>query len=190
MAIERLLTEVMARVMSFGVSPFSGTSTVFRHRCRLKAPRSLDSGSSSVLSSDSVAVGQTSPLVDRKQNDSVIDEGNGRVRLIRDEEMVRKAVLTKLPPLWDDGYGTQTVEDYFIAVKELNESGDGGPPRWFCPVECAPTLKDSPTLLFLPGLDGTGMGLILHHKALGKYVVLLRLVKDLISRVCRIRTYT
>nr|KYP71764.1 hypothetical protein KK1_011034 [Cajanus cajan] len=45
---------------------------------------------------------------------------------------------------------------------------DGGPPRWFCPVECGPPFKDSPTLLFLPGMDGTGLGLTLHHQALGK----------------------
>ncbi|XP_028770773.1 acyltransferase-like protein At1g54570, chloroplastic isoform X2 [Neltuma alba] len=154
--------------MSFQVSPFSGTNRGFMHRSRLKAPRSLDSGSSTVLSSDSVAVSRTSPLADRKLNGSVNEEGNGRLRVLREEDKRRNAVLTELPPLWDDGYGTQTVEDYFIAVKELNKSDDGGPPRWFCPVECSPTLKDSPTLLFLPGLDGTGMGLILHHKALGK----------------------
>ncbi|KAI9098966.1 hypothetical protein K1719_024733 [Acacia pycnantha] len=158
----------MALVMSFRVSPFSGINPGFRHRCRLKAPRSLDSGSSSLLSSDSVAVSPTSPHVDRKLNDSVVEEGNGRLRVIRDEEKIRNAVLKELPPLWDDGYGTQTVEDYFIAVKELNEADDGGPPRWFCPLECSPTFKDPPTLLFLPGLDGTGMGLVLHHKALGK----------------------
>ncbi|XP_075658140.1 phytyl ester synthase 1, chloroplastic-like isoform X2 [Castanea sativa] len=45
---------------------------------------------------------------------------------------------------------------------------DGGPPRWFCPVSCGRPLKDSPILLFLPGMDGTGLGLVLHHKALGK----------------------
>ncbi|KAA8545000.1 hypothetical protein F0562_019783 [Nyssa sinensis] len=45
---------------------------------------------------------------------------------------------------------------------------DGGPPRWFCPVECGRPLKGSPLLLFLPGMDGLGLGLILHHKALGK----------------------
>ncbi|KAK0586462.1 hypothetical protein LWI29_007352 [Acer saccharum] len=37
-----------------------------------------------------------------------------------------------------------------------------------CPVECGSSMKDSPTLLFLPGLDGLGLGLILHHKPLGK----------------------
>ncbi|KAI3707659.1 hypothetical protein L6452_26286 [Arctium lappa] len=45
---------------------------------------------------------------------------------------------------------------------------DGGPPRWFCPISCGRPLKDSPVLLYLPGLDGLGLGLILHEKALGK----------------------
>ncbi|GFP86709.1 acyltransferase-like protein at1g54570 chloroplastic [Phtheirospermum japonicum] len=45
---------------------------------------------------------------------------------------------------------------------------DGGPPRWFCPIESGPPLKNSPVLLYLPGIDGLGLGLILHHKALGK----------------------
>ncbi|KAG8375084.1 hypothetical protein BUALT_Bualt10G0063400 [Buddleja alternifolia] len=73
----------------------------------------------------------------------------------------------ELRPLWDDGYGTRTVKDYLDAAKNMIQS-DGGPPRWFCPVESGPPLKDSPLLLFLPGIDGLGMGLILHHKALGK----------------------
>ncbi|XP_071730604.1 phytyl ester synthase 1, chloroplastic-like isoform X2 [Rutidosis leptorrhynchoides] len=45
---------------------------------------------------------------------------------------------------------------------------DGGPPRWFCPVSCGKPLSDSPVLLYLPGIDGTGAGLVVHEKALGK----------------------
>uniref|UniRef100_A0A2P2K8W7 Acyltransferase-like protein At1g54570ic n=1 Tax=Rhizophora mucronata TaxID=61149 RepID=A0A2P2K8W7_RHIMU len=33
---------------------------------------------------------------------------------------------------------------------------------------CGKPLKNSPLLLFLPGVDGVGLGLTLHHKALGK----------------------
>ncbi|KAK4797688.1 hypothetical protein SAY86_030014 [Trapa natans] len=73
----------------------------------------------------------------------------------------------KLDLQWDDGYGSRNVKDYLDAVKEIIEA-DGGPPRWFCPAECGHPLEGSPILLFLPGLDGTGMGLILHHKALGR----------------------
>lgn len=135
----------MASVMSFRVSSLSPVKT--RPRCRLQAPRSLDGESFAVMSPDSVTVNGASPLVDEVGN------GNGRLRLNRDEEIqekIRNSGLEELAPLWDDGYGTQTVEDYFIAAKELNIS-DGGPPRWFCPVELSPPLKDSPILLFLPG---------------------------------------
>ncbi|XP_061945218.1 phytyl ester synthase 1, chloroplastic-like [Populus nigra] len=72
-----------------------------------------------------------------------------------------------LEPLWDDGYGTKTIKDYFDGAKEMIRP-DGGPPRWFCPIECGQPLKSSPTLLYLPGVDGVGLGLTLHHKALGK----------------------
>ncbi|PQQ11439.1 acyltransferase-like protein [Prunus yedoensis var. nudiflora] len=86
---------------------------------------------------------------------------------VNEEKRVNDGVLESLEPLWDDGYGTVTVKDYFDATKEMIKP-DGGPPRWFCPVACKAPLKDSPILFFLPGLDGTGWGLILHHKALGK----------------------
>ncbi|KAL8521233.1 hypothetical protein ACS0TY_011682 [Phlomoides rotata] len=69
--------------------------------------------------------------------------------------------------LWDDGHGSQTFEDYMEAVKCMLKC-DGGPPRWFCPVEAGLPLKNSPLLLYLPGIDGFGMGMMLHHKAMGK----------------------
>ncbi|KAL1210087.1 Phytyl ester synthase 2 [Cardamine amara subsp. amara] len=46
--------------------------------------------------------------------------------------------------------------------------GDEGPPRWFSPLECGPPAQGSPLLLYLPGIDGTGLGLIRHHKKLGE----------------------
>ncbi|GMQ02884.1 hypothetical protein CsSME_00048915 [Camellia sinensis var. sinensis] len=49
----------------------------------------------------------------------------------------------------DDGYGGKTVKDYLDNAKEIIKP-DGGPPRWFCPVECGCPLKDSSVLLFLP----------------------------------------
>ncbi|XP_064947317.1 phytyl ester synthase 1, chloroplastic-like isoform X3 [Musa acuminata AAA Group] len=72
-----------------------------------------------------------------------------------------------LDVLYDDGFGAVSVKDYFDAAKAIDKP-DGGPPRWFCPVECGAPIRDSPLLLFLPGTDGVGMGLILHHKSLGK----------------------
>ncbi|XP_074560248.1 uncharacterized protein LOC141816347 [Curcuma longa] len=72
-----------------------------------------------------------------------------------------------LEVLYDDGFGDVSVKDYFDAARAINKP-DGGAPRWFCPVECGAPIKGSPLLLFLPGADGVGMGLILHHKSLGK----------------------
>ncbi|KAH6804371.1 Esterase/lipase/thioesterase family protein [Perilla frutescens var. frutescens] len=77
-------------------------------------------------------------------------------------------VEQELKPLWDDGYGTQTARDYIEAAKMMINNSDAGPPRWFCPVESGPPIKDSPLLLYLPGIDGLGMGMVLHHKAMGK----------------------
>ena len=42
------------------------------------------------------------------------------------------------------------MKDYVERSKELIRS-DGGPPRWFTPLECGPPLNNSPLLLFLPG---------------------------------------
>jgi len=41
-------------------------------------------------------------------------------------------------------------KEYLEQSKELIVP-DGGPPRWFSPLECAPRLDSSPLLLFLPG---------------------------------------
>ncbi|KAJ9683194.1 hypothetical protein PVL29_018968 [Vitis rotundifolia] len=61
----------------------------------------------------------------------------------------------------------RSLKDYFEQSKDLIRS-DGGPPRWFSPLECGSPLDSSPLLLFLPGIDGVGLGLILHHQRLGK----------------------
>lgn len=58
--------------------------------------------------------------------------------------------LDKLEPLWDDGYGTQSANDFLERAKDMIIP-DGGPLRWFCPVECGCPVKDSPVLLYLPG---------------------------------------
>ncbi|KAL8154781.1 phytyl ester synthase 1, chloroplastic [Apium graveolens] len=99
------------------------------------------------------------------EKSKVFGEGNGRVVLNgkSGKDIGRK----KLEPLWDDGYGNRTVKDYLELAEEFIKP-DGGPPRWFCPVECGEPMENAPVLLFLPGMDGLGMGLILHHKALGE----------------------
>ncbi|KAL5864554.1 hypothetical protein ACOSQ3_002068 [Xanthoceras sorbifolium] len=41
-------------------------------------------------------------------------------------------------------------------------------PRWFSPLECGSHSPDAPLLLYLPGLDGVGLGLTMHHQRLAK----------------------
>nr|DAD30462.1 TPA_asm: hypothetical protein HUJ06_009313 [Nelumbo nucifera] len=60
-----------------------------------------------------------------------------------------------------------SVKDYLECSKDLIKP-DGGPPRWFSPLECASRLENSPLLLYLPDIDGVGLGLILHHQRLGR----------------------
>ncbi|KAL6960374.1 hypothetical protein U1Q18_038139 [Sarracenia purpurea var. burkii] len=60
-----------------------------------------------------------------------------------------------------------SLKDYFEQSKDMIRS-DGGPPRWFSPVECASRSNNSPLLLFLPGIVGVGLGLTLHHQRLGQ----------------------
>lgn len=128
-----------------------------------------------VLSSESVNVnGEASLVVNETETQhngsllhaSTVDE-NKVINTTTTTVLVDDEEEEDLRPLWNDGYGARTVEDYFDAAKEMSKF-DGGPPRWFCPLECGSPLKNSPTLLFLPGMDGTGLGLTLHHKALGK----------------------
>ncbi|KAG8487066.1 hypothetical protein CXB51_020753 [Gossypium anomalum] len=132
-----------------------------KSRFRVRAER-LDGNDLSVVSTDGVSVKEkTVPVVLGKGY--LVDGGNGSLK----SRTEKKMGCEELELLWDDGYGTNTVKDYVDAAKDMIKP-DGGPPRWFCPVECGRPIKDSPLLLFLPGLDGVGMGLILHHKPLGK----------------------
>ncbi|KAJ0716672.1 putative diacylglycerol acyltransferase, alpha/Beta hydrolase [Helianthus annuus] len=79
----------------------------------------------------------------------------------------KQDVPEELEVLWDDGFGTQTTDDGIEIAMNLIKS-DGGPPRWFCPMACGKPIKNSPVLLYLPGIDGTGAGLVIHEKTLGK----------------------
>ncbi|KAL6601775.1 hypothetical protein ACP70R_044995 [Stipagrostis hirtigluma subsp. patula] len=54
---------------------------------------------------------------------------------------------------------------------EMARRRDGGPPRWFSPLDCGDAggrVTGAPTLLYLPGIDGVGLGLIQHHERLAK----------------------
>ncbi|KAF8087639.1 hypothetical protein N665_0573s0012 [Sinapis alba] len=59
----------------------------------------------------------------------------------------------------------------FLAEAEnfyISEGGDRGPPRWFSPLQCSSHAPGSPLLLYIPGMDGTGLGLIRQHRRLGE----------------------
>ncbi|XP_044377238.1 acyltransferase-like protein At1g54570, chloroplastic isoform X2 [Triticum aestivum] len=71
--------------------------------------------------------------------------------------------------------GRKGVSEYVEAAQQLTRWPDGGPPRWFSPLECGGAggrISGAPTLLYLPGIDGVGLGLIRHHEALAKIFVL------------------
>ncbi|KAK9120175.1 hypothetical protein Scep_018268 [Stephania cephalantha] len=58
----------------------------------------------------------------------------------------------KAPKDWDDSKIERlSVKDYLERSKELIRS-DGGPPRWFSPLECGARWESSPLLLYLPDL--------------------------------------
>ncbi|KAG7626715.1 Diacylglycerol acyltransferase [Arabidopsis thaliana x Arabidopsis arenosa] len=61
----------------------------------------------------------------------------------------------------------KSLLDFLEEARDFVGDG-GGPPRWFSPLECRAQAPNSPLLLFLPGIDGTGLGLIRHHKKLGE----------------------
>ncbi|KAM1144750.1 hypothetical protein FF1_033516 [Malus domestica] len=159
----------MASVIGFPGPHFFLLNSENKLRTCVLQVKSLGGKDSPGLSSESVVLNCASVIEEREERRSVIDRGNESLRLkVKEEKRVEDGGgLESLKPLYDDGYGTVTVKDYFHANKEMIKP-DGGPPRWFSPIECGRPLKDSPILLFLPGLDGTGWGLILHHKALGK----------------------
>ncbi|XP_031384301.1 acyltransferase-like protein At3g26840, chloroplastic isoform X2 [Punica granatum] len=92
---------------------------------------------------------------------------NGRPR--KDVEPSRSTVSAASPFMEDEGPEGEgkSLEEFFDLARDLIRP-DGGPPRWFSPLECGSRLDDSPLLLYLPGIDGTGAGLASQHKKLGK----------------------
>lgn len=153
--------------------PFRSNSESVRPWCRFVARSASEGADHSVSSLESVALNGTpsapAPVVEKVERslESLIG-GNGYLGPAFEFEDEKLNVLTKqkkreeygrlddaesvekLQILWDDGYGSASVKDYLDAAKAIIKP-DGGPPRWFCPVECGQPLKDSPVLLFLPG---------------------------------------
>ncbi|XP_058737590.1 phytyl ester synthase 1, chloroplastic-like isoform X1 [Vicia villosa] len=58
-------------------------------------------------------------------------------------------------------------KEYLEQAKEVIKA-DGGPPRWFSPLDSGSPPDNSPLMLFLPGIDGVGLGLVSHHHKLGR----------------------
>lgn len=158
----------MAGTLAFRLSPLFPQHLGYRLRFRSKILCNLDERDSTVLSSDRDSVNGV-PLVkeDEKIGSSIVGE-NGHVgSTVGERKRSVKVDTVPLEVLWDDGYGTASMKDYLDIAKDMVKP-DGGPPRWFCPVESERPLEGSPVLLFLPGMDGVGLGLIMHHKTLGK----------------------
>ncbi|KAK8633797.1 hypothetical protein V6N13_014633 [Hibiscus sabdariffa] len=161
----------MASVFTLGLSSCFRINSKLKPRFRVRAER-LAGDDLSVFSSNGVSVngGAGSAMGGEEKKGSFLDGGNGSLtsKPRAEKKLVKQRVVSEeLEVLWDDGYGTKTVKDYLIAAEDMIKP-NGGPPRWFCPLDCGQPIKDSPVLLFLPGFEGVGMGLILHHKALGK----------------------
>ncbi|RZC59649.1 hypothetical protein C5167_006958 [Papaver somniferum] len=81
------------------------------------------------------------------------------------------SLQTKAPVLNEEVYHDQTknFRDFAEQAKDFNRtSGICEPPRWFSPLESENQWKNSPLLLYLPGIDGADLGLISNHQELGK----------------------
>ncbi|KNA07191.1 hypothetical protein SOVF_174150 [Spinacia oleracea] len=158
----------MESVLTFRVFPSFPKSLGYRPGFGGRVMCNLGGENSTVLYPDSVSVNGASVVKEIEKVGSAIAGVNGHVGSIGGGKRRGKEVDSKqLEVLWDDGFGSVSMKDYLDIAKEMIKP-DGGPPRWFSPVECGRPLKGSPLLLFLPGMDGVGLGLILHHKALGK----------------------
>lgn len=145
-----LLFKTMASVINFPVSPSFVINSQYKTSFRARA-QSVGGGDSTVLSSGSIAVNGDPVSREKEKNGALIDVGNGTLKpRVEKKKLVKNVISEELEVLWDDGYGTDSVKDYLDAAKEIIKP-DGGPPRWFCPVDCGRPLKGSPTLLFLPG---------------------------------------
>ncbi|XP_019239610.1 PREDICTED: acyltransferase-like protein At1g54570, chloroplastic isoform X3 [Nicotiana attenuata] len=150
---------------NFWATPRFALNQDYKPQCIAKI-RCLASRDSTLLSSDTVTVNGVSSIEEKEKVIPIDDVENGHLTSSIKEKS-KEDIQDKLEPLWDDGYGTQTVKDFLEIGSDIIKP-DGGPPRWFTPISAGPPLKDSPLLLYLPGMDGTGLGLVLHEKALGK----------------------
>ncbi|KAH1092402.1 hypothetical protein J1N35_019659 [Gossypium stocksii] len=99
------------------------------------------------------------------ENGRWLEEKNRKGRKEEEEELT--SIIYSNPREITDENG-KTLREYFQECKDLMIQSKAGPPRWFTPLECGSHAPDSPLLLFLPGIDGIGLGLFKHHHKLGK----------------------
>lgn len=97
-------------------------------------------------------VSENSELASHNRLETVATARGGIRGPERDSQVEKSEELIseQLGLMYDDGYGTHSVVDYLGAAREMVRP-DGGPPRWFCPVDCGRPIDGSPLLLFLPG---------------------------------------
>lgn len=69
----------------------------------------------------------------------------------RSSEAEAETSLRRVNVEGDSEESRKSLKDYFDEAKDMIRS-DGGPPRWFSPLECGAHSPDSPVLLYLPGL--------------------------------------
>ncbi|TYI63169.1 hypothetical protein E1A91_D09G001100v1 [Gossypium mustelinum] len=93
-----------------------------------------------------------------------LEEKNRKGR--KEEEELTSNIYSNPQEITDEN--GNTLREYFQECKDLMIQSKAGPPRWFTPLECGSHAPDSPLLLFLPGIDGMGLGLFKHHHKLGK----------------------
>ncbi|GMJ04369.1 hypothetical protein like AT5G41120 [Hibiscus trionum] len=108
---------------------------------------------------------------DQKSSPATVAMQNGRLSDLREKKRKETNELASNiysnPEEIPDEKG-KPLEDYLEECTDLMIESKAGPPRWFTPLECRSHTSDSPLLLFLPGIDGMGLGLIKHHSKLGK----------------------
>lgn len=156
MKFETLAFKSMASTLAFTsgacnwISPSFPVNSDPKSSCRVRV-RASPSGNPTVVSSNAVGANGASFVGEKESVGSGIGGGgNGRVGSVVKEKWGKDLVSEDLEVLWDDGYGINTVKDYLDIAREMVKP-DGGPPRWFCPIECGRPVKNSPLLLFLPG---------------------------------------
>ena len=78
---------------------------------------------------------------------------------VEEKEGIEKTISKRFEDMEVSEVERRSLQDYFQQSKDLSRS-DGGPPRWFSPLECGTRLENSPLLLFLPGLCPATLSLI------------------------------